>query len=266
MTPRNDANALHRLLEALTEQDKFALHTRWAEVLECEFETPEFARRHAEVVALLNGSIELIAMLPASTAERFDRYVWRWWYAVIAPSHAWPNPVGRGSVLTQEALDQLASAGELIDSHLGGSTASPRSDNVVALSKHCLEWLGVLEEDDDLPTALRLALLHDLRHVLWLTEHVDLFGVSRAATAAQQAAGGLVLACHHVSHKTRPRWIARTRSLCGVLLELTRLFAATNAAIGEGEHLESTIAQLVAANDASPAADIVDAEVVDDDG
>jgi hypothetical protein len=270
LTPRTDAHALHDLLVDLRDAEQKSLQNRWAQVLDAPFRSPEFVRRHAEVVSLLSETLRQISALPnPATRERFEPYTPHWWAAVVAPNAQWNAGSSPTDVITGEHLHLLGSAADIIDAQLDGSVASPASVDLDPLHRHCLEWIETLSADTEIPKGMRLSLLEHLRHVVWLIENAEHFGVARVAQAAQTAAGAMVLARPHASRRSVTSWTARINQFCALIASLTMLLTVGQGALEAGQGFIGEVGQVI--NGESPGGaeaaagdEVVDAELVDE--
>jgi len=219
-TPTNDARALHELLEVVGSGDNSPTEA-WAAVLDAPYGSLEYARRHAEAVALYSGTLAHLASLPDRSRERFEKYAWSWWMGITAPMHAWGTRVDMKGVVDPAALDQLGSVADLIESRLAGSLAVTTPDaDLRDLRSVSQEWIDTLLKDSDLAQPLRLHLLQDLHHIMWLIDHVELFGVARVAAVGQQVVGNLAVAGDTIPDANRGEWLARGKKLVAAIVLL----------------------------------------------
>ncbi|MGW2018935.1 hypothetical protein [Streptomyces sp. NPDC001927] len=169
----------------------------WVAVLEAEWGSGEFARRHAEVGALLSETIRQIHALPEAQRVRYSRYFPQWWTAVMQPDLSWSDRGRPASVLVgQETLDHLASAADLLETAMRGTSAAPSGSNLDELAESCRSWLEILADtsDSELPAALKNEIAAQITHLLWLIEHAELFGVARVSRETNQVLGSLTQA------------------------------------------------------------------------
>lgn len=268
MASRTAAHALHDVLEDLRQAKQKSIQAAWAEVLGATVGTADFARRHAEVVSLWAATRDDIAGLPSERSrERFEPYLTPWWNAVMATQVQWNAGIELPRLITDEHLHLLGSAGDIIEHSLEGSVAAPTSDDLEPLRLMCTEWIQILTNDRDIPGGLRLSLLESLRHVLWLIDNADRFGLAPIATASQSVVGGLMLAAPHVSEESSRTWTDKIKRFTVVLATLAGFLAAGQQVIESGQGLVGAIASVVqsAQGDSDSDADVVDAEVVEDD-
>lgn len=185
--PETDAHALHEVLASVRDAGVSSIQGPWEHVLACDWSTPEFARRHGEVVNLLTSTIEQINELTEAQQIRFFRYVGHWWKAVVAPRQQWHAATPLTVIITDDHLNFLANAADLIAARFEGSSAAPRAleSDLDHLRADLDEWVEYLSAVPELPQNLRIGLLQHLKHAIWILEGVELFGASRAITASQ---------------------------------------------------------------------------------
>lgn len=252
--PTNDARALHNVLEAVGIGEA-AIQNRWVEVLDAQWGTVEFAQRHGEVAVLFNGALTQISSLPDTSRQRFERYAWNWWLALVAPPFPWQANTAMNSVVDPASLDQLGSAADVIEARMHGSLAAPNETNLDDLRGSCQEWIDALVADDELPQALRMNLLQDLRHVTWLIENAKLFGAARVAAAGQAAIGNIVAASDVVSGPKRGEWVARGKKTVNALIMIGALYQGVNVTLSLGEGAAQFLGELTAgSSDSAPLA------------
>ncbi|MEW1749527.1 hypothetical protein [Streptomyces angustmyceticus] len=191
------AHHLYTLLRDVRDSGKTSYAAGWARVLDAPWDSPEFARRHSEVVALLQLTLRQLNALPERSRLRSERHINAWWIAVMQPQAAWTdtNRPAHG-LIDQNALDHLESTAELISGNLVGSDAAPRSGDLDEMAKQCHEWVDLLSamSEEELNGPMRDGLISQVRHLIWLIEHVDLFGGARVAQEANGVIGSLTQA------------------------------------------------------------------------
>lgn len=224
------AHRLHDVLEAVRDSPKQNLQEAWVTVLDSPYTSPEFARRHSEVVTLLSSTIAEISALPDHTAERSRRYVNACWRATVFPDGVWGNSQHTpASLIAQGDLDQLSSVGDLLASANVGTAVAPRAGSLDELRTQCEEWLAILTGDDgsQLPAAVRDQLIGQIKHLLWLIDNASVFGAARVSHEADRFLGTVARVTG--SHRTTPRWKRAGVSLMAVLT----LFNAGVATVSE---------------------------------
>lgn len=225
----------------------------WAKVLDAEFESIEFARRHAAVVGLYGGTLQQVMSLPERSRERLERYAWSWWVAVMAPQHPWSRPVTMSSTVDPGALDQLGSAADLIEARMKGSLAVPAKTNLDDLRAVCQEWIDTVKDETDLAESLRVNLMQDLHHIMWLIEHADLFGVARVAVAGQKIIGNVITVGSTLPPAKHGPWAASVKKLVAAVVMLGALHAGVDAGLALAEGATGLVAELTSGPDAVPA-------------
>ncbi|MGW6392035.1 hypothetical protein ACWFR1_16375 [Streptomyces sp. NPDC055103] len=195
--PRTSAHGLHDILVQVWESGAQNFRSGWAEALGVEWGSSEFARRHAEVAGLLAETIQQVHALPETQQYRYSRYFPQWWTAVVQPDLNWADPGRPARVLvTQETLDHLASAADLLQSALGGTCSAPVGSNLETLRDSCGSWLELLAQtpDGELAPSLREEIAAQIRHLLWLIDNAFLFGTARISREATSVIGSIAQA------------------------------------------------------------------------
>lgn len=67
-------------------------------------------------------------------------------------------------------------------------------------------------------------LLQDLRHIIWLIENANIFGVARVAAAGQGIVGSIAMAGEVVPPANRGAWLERGKKLLGAIVYLGALY------------------------------------------
>lgn len=190
-------HSLHGILVKVCESGAPTFREGWSVALDAEWDSGEFARRHAEVSSLLSETIEQIQALPERSRVRFSRYYSQWWSAIVQPNAGWVDPARPArALINQEMLDHLESAADLVAEVLFGTSSAPRGDNLEALSESCNSWLAILAEtpDSELPAELKGQIVHQIHHLVWLISNVELFGVARVSRETSSVIGSLAQA------------------------------------------------------------------------
>lgn len=223
----------------------------WVAVLEAEWGSDEFARRHAEVAALLSDTIQQIHALPEAQRTRYSRYFPQWWTAVVQPDLGWSDNGRPARVLVaQETLDHLASAADLLETAMRGTSAAPAGTNVQELAESCRSWLEILAEtpDSELASAVKTEIVAQITHLLWLIEHAELFGVARVSRETNAVVGSLAQASTMltgVDVQAGGRWKRAFLSLVAASVVLTAGATQLQAAIEAGSGVVKEITQVV---------------------
>ncbi|MFJ3585275.1 hypothetical protein ACIPPS_24035 [Streptomyces sp. NPDC090127] len=223
----------------------------WAVVLEAEWGSDEFARRHAEVAGLLSETIQQILALPEAQRVRYSRYFPQWWTAVVQPDLGWSD-IGRPArvLVAQETLDHLASAADLLETAMRGSSAAPSGSNLEELAESCRSWLEILAEmpDSELGSSVRNEIVAQITHLLWLIEHAELFGVARVSREANVVVGSLTQASTMltgVDAQSGGRWKRAFLNLVAASVVLTAGATQLQTAIEAGSGVVKEITQVV---------------------
>jgi hypothetical protein len=261
--PTNSAAALHVLLTAVVAQGKVPISHAWAKTLGADYNTPEFANRHVEVVGLLVETARNInALQQSGTRERLRGYLPAWWAGVLAPTLHWQSTEGKAqSIIAKADLDQLGTAADLLEARLTGTVAAPAGNpDLTLLGEQCQSWQSLLEEAVEIPATLRNMLTAQLQHLVWLIELAPLFGIARVAEEAQAFAGAVVQASPQVQQPDRRRrWKVSAQSFVLALTSLTGTLtisqAALDAAAGNIQSLEGVITSVADLRDSLDGAD-----------
>ncbi len=185
------AHALHDILRNVKDKNAATLAEAWSQVLGAKWGSLSFAERAAEVVYLWREMLIQINSLPERTRQRLRSYALASWSAVM-PNSSWES-AHPTTAITDAHLDELANTGDLIASNLPRTAMAPGSENLTGLRAQCEEWILVLAERAEIPDdALRGELLCQMRHLVWLIDNADKFGVSRVAQHADQVTGTLM--------------------------------------------------------------------------
>lgn len=243
----NSAHALHRLLTQIAVSPQPAA-TAWTSALEARYGTPEFARKHTEVVGLLLDTIRSIGSLPDGPASRQMTYVPAWWAAVLAPELHWRVPGEPASrSINQSDLNHLADLGDLLNALLPGTTTAPTGNpDLTALAEQAQEWLTLLRTTHDIADPIRQVLTGQIRHLLWLIQHADLFGTAHAAQHAEAVTGALTQAGNTITEPAaRDVWQRRAARFATALSMTVMTLAAAPPAIetvqAVADELRSTV-------------------------
>lgn len=188
------AHHLYTILQSVRDSGEGNHVAGWCSVLGADWQSVEFARRHSEVVALLQMTIRQLDALPERSRLRCERYVGAWWTAVMQPAINWSDPSRPAlGIIAEDKLDHLESAAELISGNLVGSGAAPRSANLDEIARQCHEWVDLLTSmgEEEIIGPVRDELISQIRHLIWLIDNVSLFGGSRVAEEASTVIGSL---------------------------------------------------------------------------
>ncbi|MDP9637380.1 hypothetical protein J2W18_002299 [Rhodococcus cercidiphylli] len=197
----NPALALHGILSQLTQSSARSVADGWGLALGCEVGSPEFPRRHAEVVGLFTDTLTRVEALPAGVTlkARVARYAPAWYAAVVFTGNSWSTTSAPPSgILDLMVLDHLQAVGE----QLSERQDEPRVDGstVDAILKNLEEWEAILEEGG-LPADVVGQIRGHVSQIRWLVSNVDRFGASRVIAESNQLAGAGVSA---MARSTKP--------------------------------------------------------------
>ncbi|MER7686891.1 hypothetical protein [Streptomyces sp. NPDC097610] len=245
------AHHLYTILCQIRDSGENAYSAGWVHVLDAEWGSPEFARRHTEVVTLLQLTLRSLNALPERSRVRSERYVNGWWVAVMQPVANWSdiNRPAQG-VISQEDLDQLESTAELISGNLMGSDAAPRSGNLDEIAKQCKEWLDLLQSmsESEISGPVRDELISQIKHLIWLIEHVDLFGGARVAGEATSVIGSIAqisTTLANVEPETASRWKKGFLTLLAACVFFNQAVPIVQESISTGSDMVKEITAVV---------------------
>jgi hypothetical protein len=251
------AHALHSVLQAVKEANTSTLAQAWSKVLDAELRSLKFAERHGEVVGLWCETLSQIGSLPSErTRARLRSYAVSWWSALIVPDSSWSNTnTSPANVITDSDLDHLANTGDIISSQLTGTAIAPDTADLAALRSQCEEWVSILADRTEIAEdPIRLTLLGQMNHLLWLIDNVGLFGVSRVVERGDQAAGALArtaLSKPNVVSKLNDfkrrsgRLVMALAILTGLLTGVGATIEAANTDLLYAQQLEQDVARSV---------------------
>ncbi|MFG2750076.1 hypothetical protein [Streptomyces xanthophaeus] len=246
------AHHLHEILQLVHSQPSAHATVVWQSVLNSDRGTAEFARKHAELVALLTDTVNDIQALPPQQRDRVLRYVPGWWNALVLPEHNWNADKSSSHVINQQSLDMLATTADLIAGNYSGTAAAPSGDNLDELRTQCEGWLILLRETPGsaIRENLTEALAAQVSHLIWLIDNSDTFGGARVAAEANSVVGGLAQAGLEIPSNQPEQHGRWQKAVYGLVVALT-LFTtgseiATNA-IEAGTGLVKEITQTVEA-------------------
>jgi hypothetical protein len=247
---QTSAHALHNILHAIKNTPGDTLQSAWSTVLSVEWRSPEFARRHSEVVRLWNATVTQIEALPQDrTKSRMRGYTSTWWSAVIMPEAHWNNTTMHPSkIISDSDLDHLESAADLILTQLGGAASAPAGTDLQTLRVQCEEWLTLLENRVEITDdRLRLELREQIRHLIWLIDNAIMFGVSRIVEHGDQVTGALIRTVYSGTDTVRnpKEFVKRIAGFVAALAMITTFLGAVNPAIKAADRDVQAIEQFV---------------------
>lgn len=203
---------LHTLLAKVRDSSANCYANGWTQVLEAEWGSVEFVKRHAEVVSLLLSTIEQLNALPDRSRDRSLRYVPSWWNAVMQPQSNWTD-AGRpaSSIVDQDMLDHLEAAADIISGSLIESIAAPKGGDLQGIADQCREWLDLLRGmgESEISGPVRDGLISQIEHLIWLIDNVEVFGGARVSSEAGRVIGSLAQASatmENANPETVSRW------------------------------------------------------------
>lgn len=171
----------------------------WSEVLGAKYGTVEFARRHTQVVGLLDDTATAIAALPKSATDRLLPHLQAWWDSVVLPGGSWAaeRTVAR-DVISDAELESLANAADLVEAHLEGSGFATHLV-LRDIDEACVNWISLIP-NADLPPEFEHALISQVEHLRWMISNAEIFGLSAIAREAHRTLGSVSLASKDVGN------------------------------------------------------------------
>jgi len=239
----NSASRLHDLLAEVVEQ-KAQVAQVWAAVLGADVNTPDFARRHVEVLALLADTVAMLPLVPEASRRRYERYVPHWWTGVCGTTLHWgAGNAYSNELISAEHLDQLGAFGDLIEARTEGTSAAPTGEGLADLRARCEEWKTLLGEVIGLTAQTRAVLNAQIEHLLWLIDNVETFGPARVASEAQVVLSEAAMATKDVrdpeQRKTWRQMVSATAAAVALLTGAVNTYAVPTLEAGN-----SVIAQI----------------------
>ena len=151
------------------------------------------------------------------------------------------------------ALDQLGSLADLVEARTARPSSSASFD-LTELRDVCQEWIEAVLSETELPEPLRLNLLQDLHHILWLIENERLFGVERVTAAGAQVIGKVVTVGEALPPAKHGAWIARGKKLVAAVAMVGALHQGIDTSMSLAEGASSFVAELTAGSSNTPTA------------
>lgn len=196
----NPATALEKILRTLIESRLPTIGQGWTATLGVEPGSPDFAKRHAEVVALFSRVQAHLESLDENARERalYAKYVDRWYNAVVYRESWDARERPAKTAINPEVLDHLAGLGLQLSLQ---SPEPPLDDEKLRiLSESLAAWRDLLDEAG-LPEGLVVQIRAQVDHLEWLLANADQFGVPPIAEAARDLLGYSVVVAPRA-----PKW------------------------------------------------------------
>lgn len=192
---KTSAIAIYDILMTIknTKVSPIFLHNAWQDALEEPYGTSDFARKHSEVVGLLvDAQSEIASIENERVRNRVEKYLNTWWNALIRPSDNWTQFSAR-DLISDSDLDMLGTACDLISSQRGGLNSTSAASDLASLRAECDEWLSLISDTSEIANdSFREALLTQIKHLVWLIDNADTFGISVIVQRGDQITGALV--------------------------------------------------------------------------
>ncbi|WP_419666407.1 hypothetical protein [Streptomyces sp. 2-1] len=245
------AHHLYMILQGVRDSGEDNHVAGWCSVLGVDWGNIEFARRHSEVVALLQMTIRQLDALPERSRLRCERYVGAWWTAVMQPIINWSDTARPAhGIIDEDKLDHLESTAELISGNLVGSGAAPRSADLDEMTRQCHEWINLLTSmgEGEIFGPVRDELISQIRHLIWLIENVGLFGGARVSGEASTVIGSLAQAgatLVNAQPNNASRWKTALLALIAACVVFNQASPIIQESIASGEGLIKEISTVV---------------------
>ncbi|WP_157105978.1 hypothetical protein [Nocardia sienata] len=279
----NPAAGLHSILQKMSQSGAASVQKGWESVLGVQYGTPDFARRHAEVVALVGRISDRLYAMPEGnpTRERNLRYLPHWYSAVVY-SNGW-NAQGHPAqnVISVDHLDDLGNFSDILVGRDRDAGDGISDDAMARLREGLAKWRELVDEST-LPGQLREQIRGQVDHLEWLLTGVETFGPQPVVARTEELVGTGVTALALI-----PRL---AKKVTEAVVYCTGALTIINGGMAEGnvflEHLTTMSAQIeeltsgesrpqieqkrpqaelpAVGDDNGQAGDVVDAEVVDE--
>lgn len=230
--PRTAGHALHDLIEGVRNSGQSNVLGGWTTVLGAEAGNVVWAQRHAEVVGLFRAVIQQLESLPNGDRSQMRalKYAPSWYRAVVWQDHWQHNSQPAHNVISASDLDQLGFAADYLAYRLPSGAAHPSDDAIARLRQEVQAWLGLLNETEDLSESVREAIAGQMRHVLWLLDNVDTFGITPVVRETQVAVGQVTetMFTRPSGSPLKRKWVMHFGGLLVALGLVTQGVQATN--------------------------------------
>jgi len=259
----NSGHQLHILLETVRDTGSVTLATAWAAVLEADFGSEEFVRRHSEVVALLADFLGLVNADPdVRRRARNAEYGAAWWLALVHPTANWEDgSMAQGAGVIQKSdLDMLITIADVLEG--GGDGVGPGAEELDQLRSAVVAVITEIE-DAGLPLGLRTQLLHDMDHVIWCLDNCEMFGSGSVQRAAERATGAVIATIPRIPEGGRKSWKQHAMDLIAALTLLSGVNVAGQTAIEATQHTVKMIENMFSGTDPATDTDPDDSDIVD---
>ena len=158
-----------------------------------------------------------------------------WWSVVMAPDVQW-GAGNTGALIGLEHINILGSLGDVLESRLELTSASPGGFNIQAVRDQCEEWKATIAETG-MPANFRNLLVESLDHLIWLVDNSDKFGYARVARAAEAVTGQLAMSATHLPEKDKGTWKQKLTMWTVTLAAFSAFMVTANDAIEASENL-----------------------------
>ncbi|MFC8529480.1 hypothetical protein [Nocardia sp. NPDC057227] len=225
----NPASALYEILNRVVRSRESTIAKSWSAALEAPIGSHEFIQRHCEVVRLFTAVHQRLLGLPEGDRARSRSLQYLpSWYDVVVPREHWQSPeVPPSDLIESPVLGLLESVGDIFDLQDREAGTAVDRTALERLRESLHAWRDLLDETA-LPETLATQIRHQVAHIEWLLENVELFGAEPVVTAASQLLGTGVS-----TMSRRPSLAKRTATaMAGIILFLTQVEDGIDLASG----------------------------------
>ncbi|MEV0359748.1 hypothetical protein AB0H71_27205 [Nocardia sp. NPDC050697] len=245
----NPASALYEILNRVVRSRESTIAKSWSAALAAPIGSHEFIQRHCEVVRLFTAVHQRLLGLPEGdrARNRSLQYLPAW-YDVVVPREHWQNPeVPPSDLIETPVLGLLESVGDIFDLQDREVGAAVDRAALERLRESLHAWRDLLNETT-LPETLATQIRHQVAHIEWLLDNVELFGGEPVVTAAGQLLGTGVS-----TMSRRPSLAKRAAAaMAGIILFLTQVEDGIDLANGVLEGLVEVRESIVGLLDGTP--------------
>ncbi|WP_157931770.1 hypothetical protein [Mycobacteroides abscessus] len=279
--PDNPATALERIFDSVRSSGQKSIKGVWTTVLNAQHGTPEFYKRHSEVMALVSRLQLILESLPDDDSTRVRNLGdVPLWYGAVLPIAHWDdqNFKAWAALIPEHNIRLLGSLGEILSHRTTDAKLS--NTDVSRLRASLEEWKKALGETE-LPEAIRLEVHRQVEHIEWLLSQVDRFGyepvVQQSRTLfsmgfsvvkAAGKAGNIVTAMsslfQFITHISVNNYGEAVNALTGMMSAASDLFtvASSEQQAIEGKREQKALTQ-ADTSDGEAQSGVIDGEVID---
>lgn len=258
--PASSARALYEIIREVNDRignpDNSAYHAWHSVAGGLEFGSSDFAQFHAEVVELCSEVAEMVRTLSPTQQERYRQYLPSWWDALVQPRVDWAQE--QKKIISDPSLHMLAALADVEEVRASFAPSNPQTVDV--LQKAVLFLVEEVRDATEIPQMLRDQIVSDLKHVLWLLNRADVFGVDHSVAAMERVTGKVIAATAKSPSKSLKKMAVgltaalamvatNTSSLETIVGNVQNIFgisAEPAGQNGDGDIVQSTVVQVYA--------------------